>query len=71
MKLFAYICNRMKPNNITKQNITKMKTKIFTLLLNKSLLSKLALIALLLTGGAIVHGRRRACRIAMDLRVMT
>lgn len=52
MKLFAYICNRLKPNNITKQNITKMKTKIFTLLLNKSLLSKLALIALLLTGGS-------------------
>lgn len=51
MKLFAYICNRLKLNNITKQNITKMKTKFFTLLLNKSLLSKLALIALLLTGG--------------------
>jgi len=51
MKLFAYICNRLKPNNITKQIITKMKTKIFTLLLNKSLLSKLALIVLLLIGG--------------------
>lgn len=51
MKLFAYICNKLKPNDITKQNITKMKTKIFTLLLNKSLLSKLALIVLLLTGG--------------------